>query len=174
MVPTYLRQSRGFSSFTLGVLSGLPLILSVMADLFGGLTTDRLTRRFGLRVGRCAVGGVSLTFAGGFLLAGASTSHPLWGAVLISFAGASANFLLPAAWGSCIDIAGDHAGTVSACMNTAGQIGGFLSPMVLALMLREFSSWAPGLYLTGCLYLLGAVCWLFIDPRRPVGAKAIG
>ncbi len=63
---------------------------------------------------------------------------------------------------------GDYAGLVSACMNTAGQIGGFLSPMVLAHMLRAYGSWAPGLYLTGCLYLLGAVCWIFIDPRRPV------
>jgi sugar phosphate permease len=55
-LPSYLKPARGFSSLTLGVLAGLPLSLSVLADLFGGLTTDRLRRRFGLRIGRASVG----------------------------------------------------------------------------------------------------------------------
>ena len=30
------------------------------------------------------------------------------------------------------------------------------------------SSWSAPLYLTGTLFLLGSVCWLWIDPARPV------
>ena len=77
---------------------------------------------------------------------------------------------LGALWGTCIDIAGEHAGVVSACMNTAGQIGGVLSPVILALIVRNFSDWTAPLYLSGALYLAGALCWWFIDPRRPIVA----
>ena len=67
-LPTYLKEARGFTATSLGLLAGLPLILSAVADLLGGLTSDRLTRAFGLRVGRCGVGGASLLVAGAALI----------------------------------------------------------------------------------------------------------
>ena len=167
-LPTYLKAARGFSSTTLGVLAGLPLTLSVLADLFGGLTTDRLTRRHGLRAGRAWVGGGSLLAAGLLLIAGTLAPDPVLAAVLISLAAASSNFLLGASWGTCIDIGGGNAGVVSAAMNTAGQIGGVLSPVVLALVVERFASWSAPLYLTGGLYMLGALCWLWVDPSTPL------
>ena len=54
-LPTYLKEARGFSGLQLGVLAGLPLILSALADLTGGLATDRLARAAGLE-GRAAAG----------------------------------------------------------------------------------------------------------------------
>lgn len=38
-----------------GFFAGLPLLVSVPSDLFGGIVTDRLTTRFGLRTGRCTL-----------------------------------------------------------------------------------------------------------------------
>lgn len=167
-LPTYLKQTRGFTAASLGIAAGLPLLLSVLADFFGGLTTDRLSRRYGLRVGRCAVGGASLLAAGLFLIAGTAARDPLVAVALISIGAASSNFLLGAAWSTCSDIAGEHAGTVSACMNTAGQIGGILSPVVIALIVDRYGSWNAPLYLMGALYLGGALCWLFVEPRRAI------
>ncbi|RPI09386.1 MAG: MFS transporter, partial [Acidobacteriales bacterium] len=138
----------------------------VLADLFGGITTDRLSRRWGLRVGRVAVGAGSLFAAGVFMISGAFTSKPVLAAVLIALAGAASNFLLGAAWGTCIDMGGRHSGVISAAMNTSGQIGGVLSPIVLAYLVQRLGSWSPALYLTGALYLGGALCWLWVDPRR--------
>ena len=63
----------------LGLLAGMPLLLSVLADLFGGLTTDWLSRRFGLRVGRCGVGAGSLLIAGLAVLAGTPGALPAGG-----------------------------------------------------------------------------------------------
>lgn len=165
-LPTYLKNVRGFASVQLGVLAGLPLVFSVLADLLGGITTDRLTRRFGLRIGRATVGGVSLLAAGGFLIAGTFTGNPYKSALLIALGGASSNFLLPAAWGSCVDLGGRHAGTLSAAMNTSGQIGAFLSPMIMGLCVQWFGSWNAPLYLMAALYLAGAACWGWIDPGR--------
>jgi MFS transporter, ACS family, glucarate transporter len=167
-LPTYLEKERGFTAASLGLFAGLPLLLSVLADLFGGVTTDRLTKRYGIRAGRCGVGGVSLLSAGIFLIAGTAVGHPLLSALFIAIGAASSNFLLGASWGTCIDIACGRAGLVGACMNTAGQIGGMLSPVVAALLFERFASWGAPLYVAGTLYIFGACCWLLVDPRRPV------
>ncbi|MEY4167040.1 MAG: hypothetical protein RIR52_864, partial [Acidobacteriota bacterium] len=167
-LPTYLESARGFTSTALGVVAGLPLMMSVLADFLGGITTDLMTRRFGLRVGRCGVGAGSLVIASALLTVGTATENSLVAIILISLALAFSNFLLGASWGACVDLAGSHAGVVSACMNTAGQIGGFLSPIVTALLVERFASWSAPLYLCGALYLIGACCWYFIEPREPI------
>ncbi len=67
-LPTYLARRRGLTVDKIGVwagvLAGLPLILSSLADVTGGWTTDALSRRLGLRIGRCGVGIGSLVVAG--------------------------------------------------------------------------------------------------------------
>jgi hypothetical protein len=90
-------------------------------------------------------------------------------AALLLAAGAGwGAFCLGAAWGTCLDIAGPHVGVVGACMNTAGQVGGFLSPIILTLMVNQFGDWNIAIRLSGGLLLIGAICWLFIDPRKQI------
>jgi MFS family permease len=166
-LPTYLEE-RGLGGITRAILAGLPLTLSAVADVFGGITTDSLTRRFGLRVGRAAVGGVALAAAGVFTILGTFMANPVWAAVLIALGGASSNFLLGAAWGTCIDIGGRRSGALSGAMNSSGQLGAILSPTLVALIVKQFSDWSAPLHLTGTLFLMGAACWLWIDPTKPV------
>jgi MFS family permease len=167
-LPTYLARERGLTpervGLLAGVLAGLPLILSAVADVAGGVTTDRLTRAHGLRLGRCGVGGASLVVAGVALIAGATTRDAIASALWIAVSGASASFLLGSCWGVCQDIAGPHAGLVAGCMNTAGQVGAVLSPIILP----HFADPAVPLCIAGGLYLVGAACWLGVDPRRPI------
>lgn len=167
-LPSYLEKARGFSAGTLGILAGLPLILSVGADLLGGLTTDGATRRFGLRVGRTGVGVVSFVAASVTMIAGTAIADPVLAAVLIAVAAAASAFPLGAAWGACIDIGGEHAGVVSACMNTSGQIGALFSPVILAYAVQHFANWRAPLYLTGALYMVGALAWIAVDAERPI------
>jgi MFS transporter, ACS family, glucarate transporter len=167
-LPTYLDR-RGLTSARVGVimasvLAGLPLIVSAAADIVGGLTTDLVTRKRGLRAGRCAVGAASLVVAGVSLIAGATIPNAMTSALLIAVSGAGASFLLGSCWGVCQDIGGPHAGLVAGCMNTAGQIGAVLSPLILPL----FDDPVVPLCIAGGLYLAGAFCWLFVDPRRAI------
>lgn len=170
-LPTYLAR-RGVTGERYGmlaaVLAGLPLILSAAADLLGGVTTDRLTRARGLRFGRCSVGVASLLVAGLALIAGATAENAILAALLIALAGAADSFLLGAAWGTCQDIGGRHAGLVAGCMNTAGQVGAVLSPVLLPM----FDDPMVPLCIAGGLYLVGAACWLFVDPRRPIASAS--
>jgi MFS family permease len=166
-LPTYL-STRGLTGMTAAVLAGLPLILSSAADLLGGLTTDHAIRRLGLRLGRISIGGGALTAAGLFTIAGTFVESPVVGAILIALGGASSNFLLAAAWGTCVDIGGRRSGAVSAAMNTSGQVGSILSPILVAFVVQRFSQWSAPLYLTGVLFLFGALCFVWVDPTKPV------
>jgi MFS transporter, ACS family, glucarate transporter len=166
-LPTYL-ASRGLTGMTAGILAGLPLTLSAIADLSGGITADRAAQWLGLRLGRIVVGGGALAAASLFTIAGTFAASPVTAAVLIALGGASSNFLLGAAWGTCIDIGGRRSGSVSAAMNTSGQVGAILSPILVASVVQRFSNWSAPLYFTGALFLFGAVCWLWVDPTTPV------
>jgi len=168
-LPTYLKNARGFTSVVLGAVAGLPNILSAFSDLGGGVTSDRLVKRFGPRVGRAGVGGASLAVAGTLMILGTAVKDPVTAVVLISLAGAASTFLLGAAWGTVLDIGGRDTGVVGATMNTVGNIGGFLSPIVVGSIVQYYGNWSLPLYLTGGLYLFGAACWAFVDPSKQVG-----
>lgn len=166
-----IQMSYVFSAFDaaqLGFLSGLPLLLSVVSDLFGGFVSDRVAARFGLHAGRCVVGTTAYAIAAAALFVAASSRAPILAAVLISVSTAACMFTTAGAWGVCIEMGRNHAGVVSATMNTSGQIGSLLCPLVVGYSVEWFGNWDLPLHLMASLFLLGAVCWLVIDPRQPV------
>jgi MFS transporter, ACS family, glucarate transporter len=167
-LPTYLEKQHRVTAGTLGLFAGMPLTLSILGDLFGGMTTDRLAKRFGLKVGRSALGAVAYSVAALAILMAISTSRPITAIVSLSLAVAAVMFTLGAAWGTCIDVGGKHAGVVSAAMNTAGNLGGVFSPIVAVYVKDQFGTWNAPLYLMGALFLIGALCWCFIDPGDPI------
>ncbi len=167
-LPTYLKERHGFDAMQLGFFAGLPLILSIAGDLFGGVTTDMVTKRFGLRIGRCVIGATAYLLAGGSMVLAGLVHQPMLAASLIALAVAAIMFTLGASWSTCLDIGGNHAGVVSAAMCTSGAIGAVLSPLMVTWLLRLFGSWNAPLYVMGALLLMGAVCWCFIDPRKKI------
>lgn len=171
--PTYLTQARGFETTQLGIMAGLPLVASAVGDLFGGIVTDRVSKRYGLRAGRGGVGAAGYAIAMLAMFGGAMVENPIGAGVLIAIAVAACMFTLGAAWGVCIDIGGNHSGVVSAAMNTAGQVGGFLSPIVVTWIVQRYHMWSAPIYVMAGLFLLGAIAWLTIDPNdRVFGEKS--
>jgi MFS family permease len=168
-LPTYLKEKHGFDAMQLGLFAGLPLILSVVGDLFGGVTTDVVTKRFGLRIGRCGVGAVAYVLAGSAMIAAGLVHQPQLAATLISVAVAASMFTLGASWSTCLDIGGNHAGVVSAAMNTSGALSSVLSPLMVTWLLKYFANnWNLPLFVMGGLFLVGAVCWGLINPQKKI------
>ena len=167
-LPTYLAKARGMTHLELAALAGMPLMLSVGADIAGGLTTDLLSRRFGLRIGRCGVGAVAYLCAAIAMFTGTVVNSGRVSGVLIAVGGAASMFTLAPAWATAIELGGRSSAVLSATMNTAGQIGGILSPIVLAYLVDRFGSWSMPLHVLSALYLIAAVSWLFINPNRSV------
>ena len=46
-------------------------------------------------------------------------------------------------------------------MNSSGQVGSILSPILVAQVVQRFSQWSAPLYVTGALFLLGALYVVF-------------
>ncbi len=173
-LPTFLKEKHGFSSVTLGVFAGLPLFLAVFGDIFGGVATDTAVRRFGLRLGRVGVGIAGNVLAAVAMFFAAYVSQPMLAAVLLSVSVAMAMFTLGAAWGTCLDMGGEHVGVVSAAMNTAGQVASIPTPLLVTFLVSRLGDWNAPLYVMCGFFTFGAFCWLFIDPRKPVfGAASV-
>jgi MFS transporter, ACS family, glucarate transporter len=164
-LPSYLEQQRGLQAGALSLFAGLPLLLSVVADLTGGMATDTMVRRFGLRAGRVVIGVSAYAVAAVAMLAATQALDARLASVMIAVAAAASMFTLGASWAACIDIGGPSSGVVSAAMNTAGQIGGVLSPIVLAQLVDRFDDWNLPLYVMAFLYAVSSLCWLLVNPH---------
>ena len=71
-----------------------------------------------------------------------------------------------------MDVGGKYAGTVSGTMNMAGQIGGaIVGPSVVGFILQYANrDWGLTFAISAVIYLIGGLCWLWIDPVTPVEA----
>ena len=85
------------------------------------------------------------------------------------------DLVMPCAWGSCMDIGGKYAGTLSGSMNMMGNMAGFVAPQVGGMILdaTRGTAYPNGdynmfLYTMAAAYFLGAFCWPFIDPTKPL------
>lgn len=57
-------------------------------------------------------------------------------------------------------------------MNTFGNLGGALSPLVVGYALEWFQSWHMPLIIGGIVYIIGGALTLLVNPRKPLGAPA--
>ena len=102
------------------------------------------------------------------IFSASAAENPLTAAVLIGFAAATCMLTTATAWSTCVDIGREQSATVSATMNTAGQIAAIASAPIVGYSVKWFADWNLPFKLLGGLFLVGAVCWLFIDPHKPV------
>jgi MFS family permease len=167
-LPTYLLNARGVTVSTLGLWAGLPLLCGAGGNLAGGWISDHLARRAGLRWGRRIPAGAGLLMSSVLLLVSLALDNTTAALVAMIASFASADLILGPAWATCLDIGKEQVGTVTGCMNSFGQVGGFLSPIIFGWAVSHLGSWTIPLILTAALYFLSATMWLVIDPERPV------
>jgi ACS family glucarate transporter-like MFS transporter len=167
-LPTYLMRARGFDLTRVGWLSALPLLSIAAGVLAGGWVSDVLARHWGLRAGRRTPGLIGLPLAALAIVVALVSSAPLTAALLLAGAAGLAALGVSPAWAVCLEIGGRHAGVVSGAMNTFGNLGGALSPIVVGLCLQAFDSWTVPLITVAAGYLVAALCWLSIDPAAPI------
>ena len=167
-LPTYLAQGHGMKGTELAVFSGLPLMLSFVADLTGGEGSDKLARVLSLRAARRAfgVGGYALAAIATFLATQLGSGFAA--GLLIAIGGACSMLTLAPAWASAVDVGGHHAGVTAGVMNTVGQIGGIFSPIVLAYLVDATGNWNLPLLVLAAIYAVAAVAWLMINPDQRV------
>jgi ACS family glucarate transporter-like MFS transporter len=171
-LPTYLNKRHGFEKAELGIVAALPLALSIATQFLGGFFSDQIAKRYGLAAGRRAPGVAGYGLAAVCIFSAAVATNPVTAAVLIALAAATCMLTTATAWSTCVDIGREHSATVSATMNTSGQIAAMASAPIVGYSVKWFGDWNMPFFLLGGLFLIGSLCWVFIDPRRAVFAPA--
>ncbi len=162
---TYLVKGRGFTEASL-VLSTLPYIVGAGANITGGLVSDRLVRKFGLKTGRRAVGVLGLGTAAIFMAATIVATSGTWSLIFLSLAYAGILFQQPNLCAVCLDTGRNHAGAVFGFMNTAANAASAVSSVVFGYLVAYSGSYdAPFLPMLALL-CVGTVLWLKIDPTH--------
>jgi ACS family glucarate transporter-like MFS transporter len=167
----YLNKVRGVDLKSSAILGALPGIAMATCSPLGGWISDRLSRRFGARVGRCILASAAMGASAVFVAFGPLAADAIT-AVLLLAGGAGALYLSQSSfWSVSADISGPSAGVVSGFMNMANQIGGAITASLTPVLADRFG-WATAFLITASICGAGALAWLLVDPSKPLTAGA--
>lgn len=169
-LPTYLQEARGVGLQKGALLAGLPLFFGGLGSLFCGYISEPLARWTGsIGQARRWLAAVGCSGAALCLVLSLYIGDPLWAMVMLGLASFSNDLALPTAWAACMDVGGKYAGTLSGSMNMMGNFSqGIATVAVAYILLWTNQNWAITFYLSAAIYLIGAFCWLLMDPVTPL------
>ncbi len=163
----YLSTVRGLDLKSSSHYGMLPFLAMATCAPLGGWISDRLTQRYGKRVGRCGIAVVGIAFAGVFLALGMAARDARLASIVLA-GGAGALYLSQSAfWSVTADIGGASAGSVSGFMNMGNQIAGALTASLTPLLANRFG-WQVPFLVAAALCVFGAAAWLTVHPDRPI------
>jgi ACS family glucarate transporter-like MFS transporter len=161
----YLAKVRGLNLKASAVYTMLPFLAMLVCCLLGGTMNDLLTKWRGPRLGRCGVAAFAIAVAGIFIAFGSQVHSARLASVVLA-GGAGALYLSQSSfWSVTADIAGASSGSVSGFMNTGNQIGAAITASLTPWIATRFG-WTASFLTAAALCLVGAACWLVVDPTR--------
>jgi len=131
----------------------------------GGWINDRLSKRFGNRIGRCMLAAAAMALAAFFVALATQVADArlasvvLAGGALVLYLGSSSF------WSVTADMGGHSAGSVSGVMNMGCQIGGTITASLTPYIAERFG-WTPSFLVAAALCACGSLAWLAVDPER--------
>ena len=160
----YLNTVRGLNLKESSYYTMLPFLAMAAGSLIGGWLSDRLTKAYGKRVGRCGLAAVSIGLCAIFVALGTQVASAEVASVVLA-GGAGILYLSQSSfWSVSADMGGRSAGTVSGLMNMGAQIGGAVTSSLTPAIANHFG-WTASFLVAAGLCALGAVAWLFVHPE---------
>jgi len=166
--PTFLVRGAGLTEKQMGMFSALPFLLGCFGNLAGGVLSDRLASRYGLKAARCGQASASLAVSSVLILGLAYATDKVLAVTLSSIGFGVLDLMLPAAWSLCLDLGRAHAGVLTGAMNSAGLAGGFVCTVLFGYLVRTTGGYRTPLRVVAGMVMLSAILFLLIDPNRPV------
>jgi ACS family glucarate transporter-like MFS transporter len=168
----YLAEVRGLNLKSSAFYAMLPFLAMAACCPIGGTLSDRLTRAYGPRIGRCYLASAAILLAAIFLVVGAEADGARFAAFVLA-GGAGALYLSQSSfWSVTADLAGTSSGSVSGFMNMGGQIGGAVTASLTPAIATRFG-WTASFLVAGGLCVLGAFAWTLVRPERALVAPNI-
>jgi ACS family glucarate transporter-like MFS transporter len=163
----YMAQVRGFNLKASALFSMLSFLSMTIGCLAGGVISDRLTKTYGLRVGRCGLASVAFFFTAIFLVFGSRVQSPQLAGVILA-GGAGALYVSQSSfWSVSADIAGRSSGVFSSMVNMGAQVGGAVTASLTPWVAQRFG-WTTSFAIAAALAVVGSLLWMTVHPERPL------
>ena len=167
----YLAKVRGLDLKVSAFYTTLPFLAMAACSPVGGVISDKLTKLYGKRAGRCGIAVFGLLLTSVFLTFGSQVQSARLASVVLA-GGAGALYLSQSSfWSVTADIAGGSSGSVSGFMNMGNQFGGALTASLTPAIASRFG-WTTSFCVAAGLAVLGAAAWLLVDPERALAPAA--
>jgi ACS family glucarate transporter-like MFS transporter len=163
----YLSAVRGLDLKSSGLYGMLPFIAMALASSAGGYMSDKLSIRYSKRVGRCYPAAIGMALAALFVALATQVADARLAAVVLALGSGSLYLSQSAFWTLSADLGKSSAGSVSGVMNMGCQIGGAVVAQISPIIANHFG-WTGSFLVTSCAALIGAICWLVIDPEADI------
>lgn len=163
----YLVEVKEFAAQEAGTLMAALWILGAVGATLGGLTCDRLIKRFGLRWGPAGLAATALTLSGVLLVLGAVANNAYVAVVLLCTCFACNQITEAAFWATAIAVSGEHAAAATGVMNTGGNSVGFIGGMLVPVT-AAWLGWVAAISTGAVFAIIGAILWMFIRGDRPM------
>jgi len=161
----YLAKVRGLDLKVSAFYTTLPFLAMAACSPLGGAISDKLTKLYGKRAGRCGIAVFGLLLTSVFLTFGSQVQSARLASVVLA-GGAGALYLSQSSfWSVTADIAAGSSGSVSGFMNMGNQFGGALTASLTPAIASRFG-WTTSFCVAAGLSVLGAAAWLLVDPER--------
>ncbi|MBO7325064.1 MAG: MFS transporter, partial [Bacteroidales bacterium] len=155
--PTFMELGRGFEKDQLTYAIAVPFVMSMIGNISGGYLTDKLSAKYGLKVGRKALGSSSLIVSAIFMFLAAFIPGKMQVFIFLSLAFGIIDLMLPSAWALCIDLGKKYSGAASGAMNTAGNLGGFVCSLIFGYVVSATGNYNLPLYIIAGMLVISAI-----------------
>lgn len=164
---TYLSSVRGLDLKSSGIYGMLPFIAMAVACALGGWASDKLSVSRGKYVGRCIPAAVGMFLAAVFVALATQVADARFAALVLALGSGALYISQSAFWTLSADLGRSCAGSVSGFMNFGCQIGGAAVAQITPIVAEHFG-WTTSFLVTSVACVIGAICWLLIDPNAEI------
>lgn len=161
-LPSYLVKARGFELVKMGIFAGLPFLALGIAQPLGGWISDKLLN------GRRKIQVIVANLIAAPVLYGVVSAETETSAMAALIC---AGFVMGLAFGpfwampmECVKR--KFAGTASGVMNTGGNIGGIVSPIIIGFLVGSFDYNAAFSYMVAALVATAVIVAFVREPQK--------
>jgi len=164
--PKYLNAARGLDLKTMGIYASVPFMAGLLGDISGGVISDALLKRTGsLRFARRIVSVTGFWISAVAVTLAALVADPIVSVAWFALALFALELTVGVSWAVTLDVGGEFAGSVSAVMNTLGNIGAATAVAVTARLASTYG-WGSAFGVIAALAVIAGLLMLTVNPER--------
>ncbi len=167
----YLTEIRHVSPTMGGYFTGAQWMVGAVTAVAGGVVCDRLSERYGPRIGcrATAIGGLVLSAP--LLIAGTLATNPVVCVALLSLSFGCVQFVDGTYWAATMRIAGTQSQSATGMLNTGGNVAGGIGAMLVPVIAGSLG-WTTAVASGAIFSIVAAALWLGVRPDLAMQSRA--